>query len=74
VVHRDLKAENIFFSTGTHCKVGDFGFATVSAKGQLLSTFCGSPPYGKEEEMSGRKERFLIVFFSRTGTIQGREL
>uniref|UniRef100_A0A8R1E2V9 Protein kinase domain-containing protein n=1 Tax=Caenorhabditis japonica TaxID=281687 RepID=A0A8R1E2V9_CAEJA len=49
LVHRDIKAENVMFSSPTTVKLVDFGFSCWVDRGQLLETFCGSPPYAAPE-------------------------
>lgn len=54
VVHRDLKAENLLLTNDLKTiKIVDFGFANYYKPDNLLSTWCGSPPYAAPELFKG---------------------
>ncbi|XP_045165598.2 uncharacterized protein LOC123529351 [Mercenaria mercenaria] len=54
VIHRDLKAANIFFDAKWNTKLGDFGIARVlQSASDLAMTQCGTPMYMSPEVFAG---------------------
>lgn len=52
IAHRDLKPQNILFTTFPNIKVSDFGLCSYINNDTKMSTFCGSPCYSAPECIS----------------------
>jgi serine/threonine-protein kinase NIM1 len=62
IIHRDIKAENIFFANffPIIVKIGDFGFSIEATITKQLNTYCGSPPYAAPELF--RDDTYLGIY------------
>lgn len=50
-----LQAENLLLDSSMNIKIADFGFSNFYQRGELLATWCGSPPYAAPEVFEGKK-------------------
>uniref|UniRef100_A0A182T675 non-specific serine/threonine protein kinase n=1 Tax=Anopheles maculatus TaxID=74869 RepID=A0A182T675_9DIPT len=49
------QAENLLLDSKMDIKIADFGFSNFYKKGELLATWCGSPPYAAPEVFEGKR-------------------
>lgn len=54
IIHRDLKANNIFLSSGGILKLGDFGISKALGEQQAARTMVGTPYYMSPEILKGK--------------------
>jgi 5'-AMP-activated protein kinase, catalytic alpha subunit len=69
VVHRDLKPENVLLDYKFNVKIIDFGLSNIFARGETLSTACGSPCYAAPEMLAGQPYDPLRVDIWSTGVV-----
>jgi serine/threonine protein kinase len=78
IIHRDLKAENIFLDSSLNVKVGDWGFAAGWEQGSVHHYACGSLHYAAPEICSGQEytgpevdvwSLGVLLFGMTTGTL-----
>lgn len=50
-----VQAENLLLDANMNIKIADFGFSNYYATGELLATWCGSPPYAAPEVFEGKR-------------------
>ena len=66
IVHRDLKAENVFLTPCGHCKLIDFGMSKELGKtiSKRTNTFCGTPDYIAPEIIKELDYDFSVDWWS----------
>jgi serine/threonine protein kinase len=65
IVHRDVKLENLFISSGMIIKLGDFGLADfILSDTERMFEICGSDSYIAPEMLSGIGHRFEVDIWS----------
>lgn len=58
ILHRNIKQENLFISSGKIGKLGDFGFARLMKSAQTRLTTASGPPLYMSPEMYSREEYY----------------
>jgi serine/threonine protein kinase len=65
IVHRDVKLENVFISSGMVIKIGDFGVADfIFGENEKRYTLCGTIDYIAPEMLSDSGHRFEVDIWS----------
>jgi serine/threonine protein kinase len=73
IIHRDIKAENVFFVSATCVKLGDFGFSAESEPGGYMKTYCCTPSYAAPELFRDKEYRVsqIVVGNNFDENVQG---
>ena len=65
ILHRDIKAQNIFMTKSNHTKLGDFGIARVlSTTSEMAATVVGTPYYLSPEIVQSNTYGFKTDIWS----------
>ncbi|KAI5185522.1 hypothetical protein NEHOM01_0881 [Nematocida homosporus] len=54
IIYRDLKLDNIYFTSNGRIKIGDFGLVSIGAQHGVAHTFCGTLAYVAPEVIKGK--------------------
>jgi serine/threonine protein kinase len=74
IVHRDIKAENIFLDEDLNVRIGDWGFSSIFHPGSKIETHCGSLEYAAPEVLSGSAPLSFSVDVWSLGAFGGKNI